>query len=126
VLDYASCVEVDSPGLVGKVRLWSRMLRAGVDPLALPRKKLTGQHVIRLRGVAVTSPHPALTYKFAKMIWGGEYDFPGFVPRPGWKVVDIGANVGLFAMLAGSRGAHVAACEPHPELANYLARNTAR
>jgi FkbM family methyltransferase len=39
--------------------------------------------------------------------------------------VDIGANVGLFAVLASARGARVRAFEPHPEVFGYLARNTA-
>jgi FkbM family methyltransferase len=59
-----------------------------------------------------------------KRIWAGEYDRPGFVPQDGWRVIDIGANVGAFAVLARKRGAQVVAYEPHPKTFRYLVRNT--
>lgn len=45
--------------------------------------------------------------------------------RPGMKVWDIGANVGVFAAAAAGLGAHVIAIEPDPWLASLL-RETAR
>jgi FkbM family methyltransferase len=61
-----------------------------------------------------------------RSVWSGEYDFRGFVARPGWRVVDIGANIGAFSMLAAARGAHVVAYEPHPDTFRDLAANMAR
>ena len=56
----------------------------------------------------------------------GEYDFPGFVPQDGWRVVDIGANVGIYAMLAASRGAKLVCYEPTPAAFERLRHNTAK
>jgi len=46
--------------------------------------------------------------------------------QPGWRCVDVGANVGYFTMLmadgAGSEG-HVLALEPNPAMAQWLALN---
>jgi FkbM family methyltransferase len=82
---------------------------------------------VRFRGVEVTAPHMATTWRIMRDIWGdGEYDLPGYVPRPGWRVVDVGANVGIFAMLAASRGASVVAYEPQPDVFRALERNTAK
>jgi len=39
---------------------------------------------------------------------------PEFVPGPDARVLDGGANVGLYAMAQAKRGAHVVAFEPHP------------
>jgi FkbM family methyltransferase len=40
---------------------------------------------------------------------------PDFVPGPDWTVVDVGANVGAFALLQARRGARVVAFEPNPD-----------
>jgi FkbM family methyltransferase len=62
----------------------------------------------------------------ARQMFGGEYDLPGFEIRPGDSVVDVGANIGLFTLLAVYRGARaVTAYEPHPQTAAWLAENTA-
>jgi FkbM family methyltransferase len=37
-----------------------------------------------------------------------------FVPKEGWTIVDIGANVGIFAVRQALCGAHVYAFEPNP------------
>lgn len=42
--------------------------------------------------------------------------------RPGTVVLDVGANVGIYTLLAAKRGASVFACEPDP--ANLLALHT--
>jgi FkbM family methyltransferase len=60
----------------------------------------------------------------ARHIWAGGYDLPGFVPSRGERVLDLGANVGLFSLLAADRGASVTALEPHPETFAWLERNT--
>lgn len=38
-----------------------------------------------------------------------------FVPKAGWAVVDVGANVGIFAVQQALRGARVYAFEPNPD-----------
>ena len=45
-----------------------------------------------------------------------------FVPKRGWTVVDVGANIGAFALLQASRGARVVAFEPNPDCFRRLAR----
>ena len=48
-----------------------------------------------------------------------------FVPKPGWTVVDVGANIGCFTLWAAMhmhRG-HLWAFEPIPATFDYLARN---
>lgn len=46
--------------------------------------------------------------------------------RPGWTFIDIGANVGAYALFVAHRagpGAQVVAVEPHPEMLRRLAAN---
>jgi FkbM family methyltransferase len=45
-----------------------------------------------------------------------------FIPRPGWIVVDLGANVGMFSVQQARRGAHVFAFEPNPVCFDRLSR----
>ncbi len=54
-------------------------------------------------------------YTFHEVYGLGHYDHvPRFLPRPGWLVVDVGANIGVFTALAATRGARVHAFEPNP------------
>lgn len=81
---------------------------------------------IRFCGAIVHQSPNQATYRLIEDIWmRGEYDLPGVVPEPGWRVIDIGANVGIFAMLAASRGASVTAYEPAPMAFGRLRANTA-
>jgi FkbM family methyltransferase len=75
---------------------------------------------------AFASPTPEHHRWLRDLIWDGEYDRPGFVPGRGDRVVDVGANVGVFAVRCATRGAQVQAWEPHPRTFTYLERNTAR
>lgn len=103
----------------------ARMVRNGLHPHSA-LKLLTGRtDDIRFGGTAVRGAHPGLGAYLARAVWGGEYDAMGFRARRGERVVDIGANVGFFAMLAARRGAMVEAYEPHPETFRYLQANTA-
>ncbi len=54
-----------------------------------------------------------------------EYDAPGFGIEPGQRVVDAGANIGAFAVLAARSGAVVTAFEPQPQTFAALERNVA-
>jgi FkbM family methyltransferase len=47
---------------------------------------------------------------------------PDFIPGPGWTVVDLGANVGMFTVQQALRGAHVFAFEPNPDCYRRLRR----
>lgn len=63
-------------------------------------------------------------------IWGDRcYAAPGFVPAPGWTVVDIGANKGIFALWALHQARHdlrLVCYEPSPRSFSYLERNIRR
>jgi FkbM family methyltransferase len=48
------------------------------------------------------------------------------VLQPGDRFVDVGANVGLYSLLAGERGCEVIAVEPAPDMAKRLRDNAAR
>lgn len=110
-----------------RIPIWTRSIRAGVSPVSLVRRSLGDPGQLRYRGVAIQSADPVTTWDVVDDLLGrGTYDVPGFVPRPGWRVVDIGGNVGLFAITAAARGAHVRAYEPHPETARFLRRNAGR
>ena len=56
----------------------------------------------------------------------GDYEREGFTPGPGWTVIDVGANVGAFAIRQARRGARVWAFEPHPACHARLARSLLR
>ena len=48
-----------------------------------------------------------------------------FIPRPGWIVFDIGANVGIFTVQQARRGARVYAFEPNPNCFRRLSKAVA-
>ncbi len=73
----------------------------------------------------MTGADPRSVANTAVEVAAGEYAAPGFAIGPGERVVDGGANVGAFAVLAARAGARVAAYEPHPETFRHLERNTA-
>jgi FkbM family methyltransferase len=60
----------------------------------------------------------------------GDYELePGFRPLPGWNVVDVGANVGVYAVTTAKRvgpQGRVIAVEPFPENAKRLRANALR
>lgn len=89
-------------------------------------KIAAGRHEdVRLAGVRLTGPHPRGVANTAVEVAAGEYAAPGFQIASGDRVVDVGANVGAFAVLAVRRGANVEAYEPHPETFAHLERNVA-
>lgn len=113
---------------VRKVRslaAWVRLIRNGLDPRSAMSLRRGHPGEIRFRGRSVSGPDPGRLAWMATRIWGGEYDVPGFVPRRGDRVADIGANIGIFSLLAADRGAAVTAIEPHPANFTWLERNTA-
>jgi FkbM family methyltransferase len=88
--------------------------------------------VIRVDGrrIHVTSP---LRWKLYRWGWQARLDRIAreygigrhVVLKPGDAVVDIGANVGEFALLAAGSGARVFCCEPDPAALTCLRRNIA-
>jgi FkbM family methyltransferase len=109
---------------VRKVRslaAWVRLVRNGLDLRSAMRLRRGRPDEIRFRGRSVSGPDPGRLAWMATRIWGGEYDLPGFVPRRGDRVADIG----IFSLLAADRGAAVTAIEPHPANFTWLERNTA-
>jgi FkbM family methyltransferase len=85
-----------------------------------------GRRAARMLRPRFASPTPHHHRWLRDRIWEGEYDRPGFVPRQGDVVVDVGANVGVFAVRSAMRGATVRAYEPHPGTFGYLVRNAKR
>jgi FkbM family methyltransferase len=113
---------------VSKVRslaTWVHLTRHGLDARSALRMRRGRYDDVRFRGHQLNGPDPRRLAWMATLIWGGEYDLPGFVPGPWERVADIGANVGIFSVLAADRGAAVTAFEPHPENFTWLRRNTA-
>lgn len=55
-----------------------------------------------------------------------QYEPRGFEIRAGDTVVDIGAHIGSFALLASAQGARMIACEPSPENFKMLSENILR
>jgi FkbM family methyltransferase len=55
----------------------------------------------------------------------GELRFLQSVLRPGDRFFDVGANIGVYSLVAAERGAQVMAFEPQPEVADLLERNVA-
>jgi FkbM family methyltransferase len=109
----------------GLATRWAIRLRNGLHPLSAAKLAAGRFGDIRFHGRRIVTPRPAGTGDIALSVWAGEYDAPGFVPVPGDRVVDVGGNVGVFAMLAAVRGARVESYEPHPETFAFLQANTA-
>ena len=107
------------------VRTWARLLRAGLHPVSALRLRRGRHDDIRFRGREIAAADRRRLAWMAVQIWGGEYDVPGFVPARGDRVADLGANVGVFSVLAASRGARVTAVEPSAETFAWLERNAA-
>jgi FkbM family methyltransferase len=107
------------------LRRWARGFRNGMDLWSLLRFRLGLTEEIRFHGIPVQQSDNQATYRLIHDIWmRGEYDLEGFIPCSGWHVVEIGANVGIYAMLAASRGARVTAYEPTPDAFMRLVANT--
>lgn len=79
----------------------------------------------RFSGVSLSAPDATTAWTVVTQIADGEYRWPGLTPQPGWSVVDVGANIGGFALWAERLGAHVTAYEPEPETFASLVSNAA-
>jgi FkbM family methyltransferase len=74
--------------------------------------------------VRISAPDPITSWGIVLQIAGGEYEHAGLTPHPGDRVLDIGANVGIFSLWAQRRGASVVAFEPSPVTFPFLVSNT--
>jgi len=90
----------------------------------------SGAYSIRLRsGISFVTPRDLNFQLLLREIWGEEhYRGVGIVIGPQATVIDIGANIGLFALWAGTRAAGVSllAVEPSPRMCEFLRANTIR
>ena len=83
----------------------------------------------RLRnGITISmSPGPQ-DIRVLNEIWGDRaYAAPGFMPEPGWRILDVGAHKGNFALYAMSEAEATVTCyEPHPRTFKLLSLNLDR
>lgn len=77
----------------------------------------------RFAGVALSAPDRDASWVISRQIADGEYSYPGLRPRRGDRVVDIGANIGVYALWASMLGAQVVAYEPAPDTFRHLVTN---
>ena len=108
-----------APPPVGKRIGWHLGERAPRRP-RVARLKLGGRLVVDARD-----------YQQRPILFQGEYEpevsrFLSRIATPGWCVLDVGANVGYFSVLAAHLGgpeARVIGFEPNPDVADMLARS---
>jgi hypothetical protein len=79
----------------------------------------------RFAGVSLSAPDATTAWLVFLQIAAGEYRSPGLTPEAGWRVVDVGANIGAFALWAERLGANVTAFEPEPRTFAALVENVA-
>jgi FkbM family methyltransferase len=79
---------------------------------------------IRLGGMKYVLGIKTMEYgTVAEVCYHRVYDqVADFIPRFGWTVFDIGANIGAFALQQALRGAHVYAFEPNPSCYRRMSR----
>ncbi len=98
--------------------------REGLNPLSQIARTLLGYTgPPRFAGVNLSGPDPTSSWGIAYQIASGEYNFPGLRPRRGDRVIDIGANIGIFSLWAAKLGASVTAYEPAPATFEHLKIN---
>ena len=93
------------------------------------RLRLEEEVNARLGGIEVTfRPLQGELYLFKEIFIDQVYEkHPAFCLRPGWRVFDVGANIGLFTLRAALCGAKQAfAFEPNPETFARLQVNLRR
>jgi len=102
------------------------VIRFWLTALVSPRS--TADAPLLFRGVAYTVGRAPEDLMVFNEIYG-EHDYDlldDFIPSRGSTVLDIGANIGLFAVLQAQRGAQVYACEPNPDCFRRLVRTLER
>lgn len=112
-------------GWLGQLHPRVRAVRGGLHPLSAIKIAAGRYGDVRLGGVRVSGPDPRAVANTVVEVAAGEYGAPGFEIAAGERVIDGGANVGAFAILAARAGAEVIAYEPHPPTFAALEGNTA-
>jgi FkbM family methyltransferase len=80
----------------------------------------------RFTGVRLSAPDRVAAWGITRQIADGEYAYPGLTPGSGDRVIDIGANIGVYSLWAERHGAVVtAAYEPGPDAFKALQDNVA-
>ena len=79
----------------------------------------------RFEGVLLAAPDATTAWTVAVQIAAGDYRWRGLTPEPGWRVVDVGANIGAFSLWAERLGATITAYEPEPKTFASLVANVA-
>ncbi len=105
-------------------RIWTRS-REGLSFTSHVLHKLGLPVRPRFAGVPLSAPDADTAWLVALQIAVGEYRSPGLTPEAGWRVVDVGANIGVFALWAERLGAEVVAYEPEPRTFASLVANVA-
>lgn len=87
-----------------------------------------GPHELMLRrsGLRFQVRGPMDAWAVKETVIDRLYQRYGFVVEPGWAVVDIGAGIGDFAVLAAAQGARVVAFEPFSPSCALLRENARR
>jgi FkbM family methyltransferase len=75
--------------------------------------------------VKLRAPDESTAWVVVDQIRSGEYRHEGLTPEAGWRVIDVGANIGVYSLWAARRRATVVAFEPEPETFACLTANTA-
>ncbi len=79
----------------------------------------------RFAGVLLEAPDATTAWTVAWQVAIGDYRWHGLTPEPGWRVVDVGANIGAFSLWAERLGSDVIAFEPEPKTYASLVANVA-
>jgi FkbM family methyltransferase len=108
------------------IRGFVRRSREGLSPVSQVADRLgRTNRAPRFAGVPLSAPDRVAAWDISRQIADGEYSFPGLVPQKGEHVIDIGANIGVFALWASKKGASVTCYEPGPETFECLVLNAA-
>jgi|GEM_PF-1325130 len=109
-------------------RMWStaRILENWREVMKAARRNVPVNELRLRNGVVLAAPKEVdLAYLFYETWVSGFYSDLGYNIRNGDVVVDIGANIGVFAIYAATRGhdVRVYAYEPFPDNASWMRKN---
>jgi len=87
--------------------------------------KVGGALDVRCRMGRLQLDRPHAVAQLREIVVAGAYAAPGFVPRTGWRVVDVGANLGFYSAWAMSfmRSGDVVAIEAVPDTYKLMRAN---
>jgi FkbM family methyltransferase len=115
-------------GTICHLRNWQQLRRQ--QKLVRRGEVVTGRPVLRFRsGLRITlvpASYEEWDFLFREIFLDKCYQpTPDFIPRPGWTVVDLGANMGFFTCQTGfaNPDVRVVAVEPLPLYAEILRNN---